>query len=463
MNRARAALALILILVTATPPSSAYSVLTHEQIIDLAWKDGIRPTLLSRYPNATPAELKEAHSYAYGGCVIQDRGYYPFGHPILSELMHYVRSGDFVAALIHDSRNIDELAFALGALSHYVADGIGHHEAVNPSTAIEFPKLKQKYGPSVTYDENPHAHVRTEFAFDIDQLSKSRVAPSAYLEHEGLNVPIRLMQEAFYETYGLQLRSMVINERASVGTYRWAVRSFLPTVAHAEYILHRKDFPADPPGPEFNEYALRLSQADFKPQWDPYEKKADMKARIFAVIIVILPKVGPLSGLAIRGPKPATELRYIKSVNMTMARYNALLAALTKRPKDSPRLVMNLENIDLDTGEAAIPGTYRLMDSTYAKLLGKIVAVKNPIPYTLKQNIEDYYSNPNSPISTKKNKRAWRKVQQQLTVLESMAVVRDHDLPPSLTDGKKPSSTEGTPTPPAGSTEGNPPSSPQGN
>ena len=52
----------------------AYSLLTHEQLIDLTWKDSIVPLLLSRYPNLTEAQLDEARAYAYGGCVIQDIG-----------------------------------------------------------------------------------------------------------------------------------------------------------------------------------------------------------------------------------------------------------------------------------------------------------------------------------------------------------------------------------------------------
>lgn len=463
-SRIRAALALALIFVMGAPLSDAYSVLTHEQIIDLAWRDAIRPTLLSRYPNATPAQLKEAHAYAYGGCVIQDSGYYPFGHMFMSELTHYVRAGDFVASLIHDARNINELAFALGALSHYVGDSIGHHDAVNPSTAIEFPKLRQEYGPVVTYDESPHAHVRTEFAFDIDQLSKDRTAPAGYLRHVGLKVATRLMQESFYETYGLRLNTMWVNPRAEADTYRWSVRSFLPAIAEAEVVLHRKSFPADVHNQPFDEYMARLSKADFKPEWGPYRKKPGFGTHVLAVIIVILPKVGVLSELSIRGPKSTTETRYIESVNRSMVRYEYLLGELAQHPKASPRLTMNLENIDLDTGARAIPGTYRLMDKTYAKLLGRIVEVKNPIPATLKRNIEDYYSNPNSPISTKRHKRAWRRVQQELTVLESMAVVRDTDLPPSLTEGK-PAPSQGTPassqTPPS-STQGTRPAT-QGN
>jgi hypothetical protein len=421
---ARAVLALMLILGVEMPTAGAYSVLTHEQIIDLAWKDSIRPTLLARYPNATDADLHEAHAYAYGGCAIQDAGYYPFGHEFFSELTHYVRTGDFVAALIRDARNIDELSFALGALSHYVGDSTGHHDAVNPSTAIEFPNLEAKYGPVVTYDESPHGHVRTEFAFDIDQLSKRRIAPSAYWKHVGLKVPVGLLERAFYETYGLRLRNVLGEERAAVGSYRWSVRSFLPMVAYGEVVLHRNDFPANAPGPELDVYEKRLSEADFANGWEQYRKKAGIRTHLVAGLIVILPKIGPLSDLAIRGPQAETETRYVGSVNRTVDWYETLLSELAKNPYVSPRITMNLENRDLDTGAKAQPGTYALTDATYAKLLGRIVAVRGPIPGTIKQDIEDYYSDPNAPISTKKHKRAWHRVQQQLTVLESMPVTK---------------------------------------
>src|SRR5579872_7352020 len=161
--------------------SSAYSVLTHEEVIDLAWNGSIRPLLLQRFPNATPEQLREAHAYAYGGCAIQDMGYYPFGKKFFSNLTHYVRTGDFIATLFREAHTIDEYAFAIGALSHYLGDSIGHSQAINPATAMAFPKLEQKYGRIVTYGESPHGHIRTEFAFDIDELTDTKFAPPTYL------------------------------------------------------------------------------------------------------------------------------------------------------------------------------------------------------------------------------------------------------------------------------------------
>src|SRR5580704_13865431 len=96
MAVARRALVAILIISFLFPLRAGYAVLTNEAIIDAAWNAGIRPALLQRFPSATPEELQQAHAYAYGGAIIQDMGYYPFGSRFFSDLTHYVRSGDFV-------------------------------------------------------------------------------------------------------------------------------------------------------------------------------------------------------------------------------------------------------------------------------------------------------------------------------------------------------------------------------
>ena len=239
---------------------TAYSVYTHEAIVDFAWDDSIRPLLLKQYPNTTEAQLKVAHAYAYGGCAIQDMGYYPFGKTFFSDLTHYVRSGDFVASLFRNAHNVNELAFAAGALSHYVGDSFGHSIAVNHATAIAFPNLEQRYGKTVTYEDSPHAHVRTEFGFDIEQAAKHRFAPHAYRESIGLLVPRQLMEKAFFETYGLSLHDMLGEERPAMRGYRSAVRSFIPFFGRGEVVLHRRQFLQDEPSPDFDDLFRRVRE-----------------------------------------------------------------------------------------------------------------------------------------------------------------------------------------------------------
>src|SRR6201981_2173714 len=179
----------ILILVLSWPANcAAYSVLSREAIIDSAWDTNIKPILLKRFPHATPDELREAHGYAYGGAIIQDLGYYPHGSIFFSDLTHYVRSGDFVLALLRDSSDANEYAFALGALSHYAADNDGHSLGTNRAVPILYPKLEKKYGDVVTYEQDPLAHVKTEFGFDGLEVARQRYAPDSYHDFIGFGV-----------------------------------------------------------------------------------------------------------------------------------------------------------------------------------------------------------------------------------------------------------------------------------
>jgi len=407
---------LVLFLMLCPSICFGYSFLTHEQLIDLAWEPSIKPLLLARFPHTTPAQLRDAHAYAYGGSAIQDAGYYPFGHGFFSDLTHYVRTGDFISIMIHDARDADELAFALGALSHYLGDTIGHSDAVNPSTAIEFPNLGKKFGPVVTYDESPHAHVRTEFAFDIDQLSQARFTPAAYLRHVGLKIPLRLLDQAFYETYGLHLNKVLGKVEPAMKSYRSSLRSFLPRFAYAEVLLHKKNFASDPDSPEFEKFAARLKLASVENNWEIYRQhKPSFETRMVAALIFILPKVGPLSYLSIRGPNPETELKYVTSVNRVIDIYAKLLDQLRQTGQDG----FHVDNYDLDTGNIIEPGTYPRTDKTYTQLLGRIANDPNPhIPRDLKQNVLDFYADPYTPITTKKDTRKWEKVQKELTALQ---------------------------------------------
>src|ERR1700760_1086621 len=264
-------LALLVLFIFAlwSRPASAYSLLTHEQLIDLTWKDSIVPFLLSRYPNLTAAQLEQARAYAYGGCVIQDLGYYPFGDESFSNLTHYVRSGDFVVNLFRNAHDANELAFAVGALSHYIGDSFGHADATNLAVPIEFPKLQAKYGSSVNYAEGKHQHVQTEFAFDINEIAHHRVAPLKYLRHIGLAVSMRQLALAFYQTYGIT-ENFAGRQRINVPEYRFAVRTFIPRISYAVTLLHRSHEPPDPTTPEFIELEKEAAQVAQENNWQAY-------------------------------------------------------------------------------------------------------------------------------------------------------------------------------------------------
>jgi hypothetical protein len=379
------AVVLALFLLATSQPLGAYSVLTHEELIDLTWADSIQPLLLKRYPGLTPAQLRDARAYAYGGCVIQDLGYYPFGKPLFSNLLHYVRTGDFIHALFRYSKNANDVAFAIGALSHYLGDTIGHAEAINPAVGIAFPSLAAVYGPNVNYAEGPHQHVRAEFAFDVNQIANHRMAPEKYLNHIGFAVPVPLLTRAFYDTYGLDLAKILGHSNPQLRGYRYAVRTLLPRVAYAETLLHRSRFPPDVPSPALdalNQDVAHLAAAD---NWAAYRRHAGIGTHLLAGFIFIVPKIGPLSDLSLRGPTPKTEQDYVESIVHTAAVFRQTLAQATTSD--------GLPNLDLDTGAQVYPGTYSLEDYTYADLLHQMTRdPASPIPFGVRRDLLAYFA-----------------------------------------------------------------------
>lgn len=434
------AIFILALLLPGARHAAAYSLLTHEQLIDLTWKDSIVPLLLSRYPNLTAAELDRARSYAYGGCVIQDIGYYPFGDQSFSDLTHYVRSGDFVVNLFRNAHNADELAFAIGALSHYIGDSVGHSQATNIAVPIEFPKLRAKYGNTVNYAEGKDQHVQTEFAFDINEIAHHRLAPLRYLRHIGFRVSMRQLALAFYQTYGLS-ENFRGRRRINARDYRFAARTFIPRIAYAVTLLHRKDEPADPTSPDVVELEKEAAQVALENNWQAYRHKAGIETHLIAALIFILPKIGPLKLVAVKGPTQQTEADYAHSVALSTtvlrrvlirftpeaARYAGPIpplgslmhpGELSARQRDPNH---PLPNRDLDTGHVVQPGGYSLTDSTYANLLHKLVQSRaQAIPPGIKEDIQKYYANLNLPITTKKDPGRWKQVLVDLNTLGGM-------------------------------------------
>jgi Zinc dependent phospholipase C len=392
--------------------SLAYSVLTHEELIDLAWNDSIRPLLLAKFPVATERQLVEAHAYAYGGCAIQDMGYYPFSKPLFSNLTHYVRSGDFVSWLLDNARTLNELAFAVGALSHYLGDSIGHSEAINPATALNFPKLKDKFGASVTYGESPHGHIRTEFAFDIYELTDAAFAPPAYLKFIGFKVPSRFLERAFASTYGFELHEVLGRaSRPALRSYRTSVRSFIPAFAEGEVVLHRHQFPAQPDDSEYHKFMDRVERTNYERRWKRAFRGPGFKAHLIAALIFIVPKVGGASDLAIKIPTQETELRYLRSVNRTVDVFRENLQRLAA-PADPPS---QLSNLDLDTGAGTKLGEYSLADQAYEQLLSRLTSQSQRlVPRSVKENLIEYYKRRNDDST------ALPQLDGKLEVLRSM-------------------------------------------
>jgi hypothetical protein len=406
-------IALLLILLFGSHNLFAYSVLSHEEIVDLLWLDEIRPLLIKKYPGLKEEQIKEAHAYAYGGAVIQDLGYYPFGSMEFSHLAHYVRSGDFVLEMLKDSQDANEYAFALGALAHYASDITGH-PAVNHSVAIEYPKLRAKFGESVRYAQDKTAHLKTEFGFDTVQVAKKRYAPESYHDFIGFKVSKPLLERTFPVVYGLDLKDVLTHEDLALGTYRWAVSRLIPNMTQVALRTHKKEFVREHPNFAKKEFLYHLSRSSYEREWGKDYTKPGIGTRILAALLRLVPKVGPFKGLAFNSPTPQTEDLYIKSIDATVVEYRKLL-----EQERGGKLA--LPNCDFDTGEPTRPVEYPLTDDTYAKLLFQLAKKKfvGTSP-ELRANILDFYSDLSLSINTKRDQEDWNEVLGALEQLKAM-------------------------------------------
>jgi hypothetical protein len=393
--------------------SYAYSVLTHEEIVDLLWTDELSPLLLKRFPTLTEEQLKEAHGYAYGGAVIQDLGYYPFGSVEFSNLVHYVRSGDFVRELLLQSQDANEYAFALGALAHYASD-IAGHPAVNQAVSIQYPKLRAKYGNSVRYAQDHTAHLKTEFGFDMVQVAKNRYASQQYHDFIGFQVSKPLLERTFPIVYGVELKDVLTHEDLAIGSYRFAVSRMIPEMTKIALRTHKKDLMNETPNFAKRKFLYRLSRSDYEKEWGKDYKKDGFKTRLFAILLRYMPKIGPFKALAFNNPTAQTEDLYFKSINTTVDRYRVFLEQVRT---DS----LELANVDFDSGKETKAAEYSLTDDSYAKLLGQLAERKFDLTSPdLRENILNFYSDLSLPLETKKDSAHWKSV---LTALDQLKLV----------------------------------------
>jgi hypothetical protein len=393
--------------------AAAYAVLAHEAIIDSAWDTNIRPLLVKRFPDATGEQLKEAHGYAYGGAIIQDLGYYPHGSFFFSDLTHYVRSGDFVLALLRDSKDLNGYAFALGALAHYAADNEGHPLGTNRAVPLLYPDLKKKYGDSVTYEEDKLAHVKTEFGFDVLEIAQGRYAPDNYHDFIGFGVAVSLLEQAFQETYGLDLKTVLSDEDKVLGSYRHDVSQILPEATRVAWSLKKDEIKKDQPGITRRKFLYNLSRASYQKNWGKQYKPPTLGERLLAFLIRILPKFGPLKVLQLKTPTPATEQLFEASFNAAMDRYRKLLSEVGAGQPSLP-------NDNFDTGDVTGPGKYQLNDKAQAKLLDELTKRNfNGASPEIRAELLEFFGHPEAPYAVKRKPKDWAKVQEEVERLRN--------------------------------------------
>jgi len=403
---------LLLLLLLAAGPASAYAVLTHQANIDSTWERCLVPALQARYPGATPQELDDAKAYAYGGAIVQDMGYYPLGNVLFTNLTHYVRSGDFVHNMLAQAGNRNEYAFALGSLAHYVADTYGHAEGTNRAMASVYPDLQKKFGDVITYEEAPKQHSQLEFAFDVVQLANGKYRDQEYHRAIGFQVSKPVLERAFKETYGLELGQVVANVDLSIASFRFAVNQFIPVAARAAWHYKRKEIRQTNKRARRREYLFKHNRKEYEKEFGKTYNKPGFGARIFSYFIRVLPKIGPLKPFAFKLPTPEAQKYFRSSFQKVMGEY---CTRIRQQPADTAKTPLRLPNNDFDTGHPTKAGEYALADETYGEWLRKLADKDfEHVTPVMKQNILTFFgSMPPVPASEKEREKDERRETQQ--------------------------------------------------
>jgi hypothetical protein len=391
--------------------SKAYSVLAHEAIIDALWEKSIQPLIRLKYPEATGAQLKEAHAYAYGGAIFPDIGYFPFGSILFTNLVHYVRSGDFMIALLNEAHDINEYAFALGAVSHYEADKYGHLLATNRCVPMVYPGIKKKFGDVVTYCQDHISHSRTEFGFDVLQTVKGNYASEAYHDFIGFQVSRPVLERAFLATYGLDINDIFGNLTLAIGSFRWSVKNLFPTIISTAWATKKAEITKLRPGITSREFRYQMRKANYYQEFGKEHKNPGVFAVSLSLIIRILPKIGPLRTLKFKVPGPIPEKLFIQSFDSVLFYYTVSLKEINAGN-------ISFSNIDFDTGKNCLMGEYPLTDKNYGNLLLKLQE-KHFLLLTpsLKQNILGFYTGFDSVIDNDRNLRQQNAIRNALAAL----------------------------------------------
>ena len=392
-QRALFVIVLALILVCVPSSSSAYSVLAHEALIDNAWSKQIAPLLTRRFPGSSIQQLEEARAYAYGGSLIQDLGYYPFGSHFFSNLVHYVRSGDFVAALVRDAQTVDEYAFALGALAHYVSDNAAH-PTVNHAMPVIYPKLRAKYGDDVLFGDSPARHVMVEFSFDVLQVARAQFKSDAYQDLIGFEVARPLLERAFQETYGLTLKDLFGDVGLAIGTYRRAASQIIPDVTRVAWREKRDEILAATPDVAEQDFVYAMTRQQYEDTFGTAYRKPGFFVRMIVAVFKIIPKFGPFKPLAFEPLTADMERAFLESFDASCERYGRLLGTL----RDGR---LSLRDTDLDTGQVPRHGINTLADKTYDELLEKLQRRDaGTISPALRRALAEHYDSPPSRTSS---------------------------------------------------------------
>src|ERR1019366_7676941 len=287
--------------------------------------------------------------------------------------------------------------------------------AVNRAVPMFYRELGRKYGKLVTYANDPHAHAKTEFAFDVFQAAKGRYASAAFKSFIGFEVAKPLLERAFLDTYGIRLEKVFLDVDLTIGSYRRAVGTVLPALTRVDWQIKKQEIRKDAPSVTRKTFLYNLSRSSYEKNWGSTYKQPGIRSKILATVFRVTPKVGPFRPLSFKRLTPEIEQMYMASFNATIARYRELLLEQT-----AGRL--KLPNKNLDVGTVTAAGKYTLVDAAYSKLLHKLQGHYTEMPQELRSDVLAFYGGPGLANSTKTSADDSARVVKELDQLQAVDV-----------------------------------------
>ena len=309
--------------------------------------------------------------------------------------------------------------------------------ATNLSVAILYPDLKRKYGERVTYEQNPSAHIQTEFGFDVLQIAQGHYASEDYHKFIGFMVAKPLLERAFKETYGIELASLFPNLDLALGTYRHTVSSLIPTLTRVAWETAKRDLakkgvakastvtadsvkaqsPKAGPALTRDKFLYNLSRSAYTKEWGDQYSKPSFLDRVLSFVLRIMPKIGPFRSLAIKPSTPETELLFMRGFDSTTVAYRKSLIQLSANS-------LELEDRDLDTGKPTRWSEYALANGAYAQLLHSLSRNKfQDVTPGLRVNIIAFFRDTTMRAGTRRDSVAWSQTLRELTDLRTADTV----------------------------------------
>jgi hypothetical protein len=204
-----------------------------------------------------------------------------------------------------------------------------------------------------------------EFAFDVLQVARGTFTSDAYQDLIGFEVATPVLERAFRETYGLELRDLFGDLDLAIGTYRRAASQIVPDVTRVAWRDKREEIRAATPDVAERDFVYTMTQNDYDHTFGTHYRKPGLLVRFVVAIFKVIPKFGPFKPLAFEPLTAEAEKMFLDSFAASRERYRELTRAQT-----AGRLAMS--DTDLDTGTRSARGTNPLADDTFDDLLSRL-------------------------------------------------------------------------------------------